>query len=177
MEFYKKAKPAQKDAYFSQTYNHNLLSVWKQHDRKLSENQNTPKIQSYFVGTTKQSASLGCTAPIDHSIKVAQFKYIDTVEGPLRIKAVTRKKSHTGRQYLTIEYIYSDGLTNVFFWPWRQPMELNLSVRFQTQHCRNCSRSVLWHFYYHIKNSDCPSLQVILHARSLSVKLSTHCWL
>lgn len=30
----------------------------------------------------KQSASLGCTAPIDHSIKVAQFKYIDTVEEP-----------------------------------------------------------------------------------------------
>lgn len=40
-----------------------------------------------LLGTTQQSASLGCTAPIDHSIKVAQFKYIDTVEGPLPIKA------------------------------------------------------------------------------------------
>lgn len=57
--------------------------------KKLSENQNTQKIQSYFLGTTKQSASLGCTAPVDHSIKVAQFMYIDTVEGLLRIKAVT----------------------------------------------------------------------------------------
>lgn len=37
--------------------------------KNLSENQNTQKIQSYFLGTTKQSASLGCTAPIDQSIK------------------------------------------------------------------------------------------------------------
>lgn len=34
------------------------------------------------LGTTKQSASLGSTAPVDHSIKVAQFKNIDAVEPP-----------------------------------------------------------------------------------------------
>lgn len=43
-------------------------------------------------GTTKQSASLGCTAPIDHSIKVAQFKFIVTVKVPLSEGAVTGSK-------------------------------------------------------------------------------------
>ena len=44
------------------------------------------------LGTTKQSATLGCTAPIDHSIKVAKFKYIVTVEAPLNEGAITGSK-------------------------------------------------------------------------------------
>lgn len=77
---------------------HNFLKhtiiIYPHYENSMIKKKNFVKtkilknIQSYFSGTTKQSASLGCTAPIDHSIKVAQFKYIDTVEGLLRIKAV-----------------------------------------------------------------------------------------
>lgn len=68
--------------------------------KKKKKNFLKTKIQSYFLGTTKQSASLGCTAPIDHSIKVAQFKYIDTVEGPLHIKGCDKSHLFNSKSHL-----------------------------------------------------------------------------
>lgn len=67
-----KKKKMQKNLHSGHHFLKHTIIIYPRYENSMiQKKQDIQKTHSYFLGTTKHSASLDCTAPIDRSIKVA----------------------------------------------------------------------------------------------------------